>query len=525
MQPVEQRLGNAAFAVVLGAVALVTYAPALTGDFLWDDLFNIVENPHLTDGAGLARIWLEPGATTQYYPLVFSSFWLEHQLFGASPLPYHLVNVGLHALVAWLLAQVLAALGIPGARFAGLVFALHPVHVESVAWISERKNVLSGALYAAAALIYIRSATDLVRARTVKQRALASVALIALFLGALLAKPTVVTLPASLGIVAMWHRGRATLRGFAPLFGMLAIGLPFALLAVSLERGVGAEIGGFRFDLSLLERFVLGGRALWFYLSKLAVPIELAFIYPRFGVGPGAWPLVLYPLGWLAGLLALGVLRPRLGAGPLVAALTMSVTLAPFLGFFEVYFYRFSWVADHWQYLSSMGPIALVSAALARLAGSGSARLAAVARAVGTAAVLALAAASFAQARQYASPEALWSHVLERNPNSALAHNNLGYALVAQDRHDEAFGNFERAAALDPDDASAHNNLGLELLRQERFPEAIDHFERARELEPNHPQYRRNLRDARQERRHWQQNLKRFLGERAVGPEAAPPKP
>jgi hypothetical protein len=144
--------------ILLIAATLVAYQRVWHAGFIWDDDFYVTQNPTLRDLAGLGRIWFQVGAVPQYYPLVHTVFWLEYHLWGLDPVGYHVVNVLLHGLAAVLLARVLLRLRVPGAWLAAFIFALHPVCVESVAWITELKNVLSAVFYFAAALAYWRFA-------------------------------------------------------------------------------------------------------------------------------------------------------------------------------------------------------------------------------------------------------------------------------------------------------------------------------------------------------------------------------
>src|SRR5688572_14772657 len=143
-------------AAALLAMTLIAYAPAFRAGFIWDDPDYVTNNATLRSLDGLRQIWFVPQATPQYYPLVHTSFWIEYQLSGLNPTGYHAVNVLLHAVAAILLWRVLTMLEVPGAWLAAGMFAVHPIHVESVAWVTERKNVLSGVFYLASALMYLR---------------------------------------------------------------------------------------------------------------------------------------------------------------------------------------------------------------------------------------------------------------------------------------------------------------------------------------------------------------------------------
>ncbi|HOW19171.1 MAG TPA: O-GlcNAc transferase, partial [Phycisphaerae bacterium] len=330
-------------------LALAVYIPAMRGGFVWDDDDYVTENRTLRSLDGLGRIWFDIRATPQYYPLVFTSFWLEYHLWDSRPGGYHVVNILLHGTSAVLLWLVLRRLAVPGAWFAAAVFAVHPVHVESVAWITERKNVLSGVFYLSAALVWLRFAgLDCPRAAEPRRRSLYAIGLF-LFACALLSKSVTASLPAALLLVLWWKRGRIARGDFLPLVPFFALGAVMGLITAWVERHhVGAE--GAEWALSAAERCLIAGRALWFYAAKLIWPVRLTFIYPRWPIDSGVWWQYLYPIAAVAAIGLLWGLRRRIGRGPLVAVLFFAITLAPALGFFDVYPMRYSFVADHFQY-------------------------------------------------------------------------------------------------------------------------------------------------------------------------------
>ncbi len=476
-----RRAREAGLAAALLLLTAAAFAPVVRNGFVWDDDAYVHQNSTLEDAAGLARIWLEPGATPQYYPLVHTSFWLERRIFGLHPAGYHAVNVLLHATAALLLWRVLGRLEAPGAFVAAALFAVHPVQVESVAWISERKNVLSGALYFAAALTWLHPAR-----RGCRPRALLA---FALYLGALLAKTVTCTLPAAL-LVALWWRGERSLaralRSLAPFF---AAGLALGLLTIHLEKTrVGAV--GEPWDLSAAERILVAGRALFFYAGKLAWPADLCFVYPRFALDAGDPVQWLYPGAALALVLALLAARRRLGRGPLAAALLFGGTLFPALGFFDVFPMQYSFVADHFQYLACAGPFALTAALPSRLSDPRARR---AARAALTLAVALCAGLSFRQVPVYADLESLWRHTVAVNPEAWMAHYNLGNELRRQGRGDEAAAAYREALRARPGLATAHNNLAGLLAQQGDVEAAVRHYRRALELEPDHASARSNL--------------------------------
>src|SRR5688572_7972636 len=464
-------------------VTLVAYYPAWHGGLLWDDDAHLTR-VDLRSFQGLWRIWFDVGATQQYYPVTHSAFWVLHRLFGEATLGYHLVNISLHAAAAFLFAVILQRLAVPGAALAAFIFALHPVHVESVAWITELKNTLSGVFYLGAALAYLRFDTD-------RQRQSYALALV-LFVLALLSKTVTATLPAALLVVFWWQRGELRLRqDVLPLLPFFALGVMGGAVTSWVERThIGAE--GAAFGFSILERSLIAGRAIWFYLSKLVWPSNLVFIYPRWTIDSLAWWQYLFPLA--AGLLLAGLwwYRTRSRA-PLAAALLFIGTLVPALGFVNVYPFVFSFVADHFQYLASLGVIALLSAGATLLTQRrGMTRTLAAGLAVlvvGTAAAL-----TWRQSHASVDGETLYRTTLRSNPSSPMVRNNLGELLrkragvVNPDRRllEEAESQFREALRLRPDDfPQAHNNLGTTLLALDRFDDAVVEYRKALRFRPN----------------------------------------
>jgi tetratricopeptide (TPR) repeat protein len=462
------------------ALAVLAYLPALSGGFLWDDNGHVTR-PDLRSLSGLFRIWFEIGATQQYYPLLHSAFWFEHLLWGDATLGYHLVNVLLHATAACLFGTLLRRLAVPGACLAALMFALHPVCVESVAWISEQKNTLSAVFYLAAALAYLKFDSD----RRSGRYALAS----GLFLLALLTKTVTASLPAALLVVCWWQRGRLEWRrDVLPLLPWFALGAASGLFTAHFERElIGAQ--GADFDLSLVQRCLLAGRVFWFYLGKLAWPAELVFIYPHWTVDAAAAWQWLFLLGAIALLVAL-VWQQRRSRAPLAAALLFGGTLFPVLGFVNIYPFVFSYVADHFQYLASLAVFALAAAALTAFGN----RLPPAGRMTAAGGLLAfLGSLTWMQCGMYRDVTTLYETTLRRNPDCWMAHNNLAIALADSGRVEEAIPHLEAAIRLKPDFAPAYNNLGNYLQRLGRTQEAVPQLERAVQLQPAYGVAHRNL--------------------------------
>lgn len=471
------------FAVGLVAAVFLTYQPAWHGQFLWDDDAHVTE-PELQSWNGLYRIWFDVKATQQYYPLLHSAFWLQHKLWGDSPLGYHLVNIFLHATAALLVALILRKLAIPGAYFAAAIFALHPVHVESVAWITELKNTLSAVFYLGAAAIYLDF--DRTRKNWLYETALA------LFMLGLLSKTVTATLPAALLVVFWWQRGRLSWRRDAlPLVPFFVIGAAAGIFTAWVERTlIGAD--GEAFALTVVERGLIAGRAIWFYLGKLLWPAELIFIYPRWQIDQTAAWQYAFPAAALLLLGAAWAVRRRSRA-PLACLLLFIGTLFPVLGFCNVYPFIYSYVADHFQYLASLSVISLVAAGAALLLLRGGLRRRAIGYAVCLALLATLATLTWRQCRMYANVETLYRTTLDANPGCWLAHHNLGLILAGRKQFDDAMACYEKALEFKPDCADAYLNMGSIRMSQDDYEGAIAMYRKAIEIKPDYSNAYYNL--------------------------------
>jgi tetratricopeptide (TPR) repeat protein len=463
---------------------VLAYLPALRGGFVWDDDAYVTANRALRSLGGLWRIWFEPSSALSYYPLTFTSLWLDYQLWGARPFGYHLVNVLLHGLNAVLVWRLLERLHVPGARLAAALFALHPVHVESVAWITERKNVLSGAFYLGALLAWPGLASTGDEASNRRRYVVA----LALFAAALLAKTVTCTLPAAVLVIGWWRRGTLEWRDVRRTLPLFALGGLLAATTVWVER---QHAAGIDWELSPVERVLIAGRALWFYVGKLLWPTSLTFSYPRWDIDDGVGWQYLFPLAALAVGIALLAGRHRLGRGPFAAMLFFVLTVAPALGFVDVFPFRYSFVADHFQYLASLGPITLAAAAVASMRVDVNLRRVVP---VGVLAVLAL--LTWRQAGIYRDLETLWRDTLAKNPGSWMAHNNLGLLLADRGQFAAAEAHYRAAIGLQGEDAFARNNLGNLLARQGDYAAATREFAAVLESEPNNPEAHNNLGNA-----------------------------
>lgn len=500
---------------VIALITLVVYVPAMRGGFIWDDDAYVIENTELRTTGGPARIWFDPRSEPQYYPLVHTTLWVEYQLWGLNSHGYHLTNVVLHIAGALLLWGVLRHLEVPGAFLAAALFAVHPVHVESVGWITERKNVLCGVMYFLCLRAYLRFCPLRDRAGSDAGQWRFYGLAFAFFVAALLSKTVTCSLPAVIVVLLWWKRRRLRVAEIAPLIPFFVIGLLLAMITVRLEvEHVGAK--GEEWSLTAVQRCLIAGRALWFYAEKLVWPHSLCFNYTRWQVDAAQWWQYLFPAGALAVVAVLWTGRARFGKGPLAAVLMFAGTLLPALGFFSVYPFQYSYVADHFQYLASIGLIVLgvvlADKALRRWRGL-PVRVASV-LVVGIFVVL-----TWRQGRIYADLPTLWNDTPAKNPDSWLAngamgayhlknsgpdeaipfleraielrpshgglYSNLGMAYCTTGRPAESIPHLERAAELDPGNANLHNNLGQFLAQQGRIEDAIRHFEEALLLRPN----------------------------------------
>ena len=470
-------------ALGLFAVTLAAYYPALHGGLVWDDDFHVT-SPELRSWYGLYRIWFDVGSTLQHYPLLHTAFWVQHRLWGDATLGYHVVNVLLHVAAALMAGSILRRLAVPGAWLAAAIFALHPVHVESVAWIAELKNTLSTVFYLGAAMLYLRF--DETRRKGLYGAALGVYGL------ALLSKTVTATLPGAMLVVFWWRRGRLSLRrDVLPLVPFAVIGAAAGLFTARWELEFNRTVGP-EFGFTLVERVLIAGRAIWFHLGKLFWPSGLAFIYPRWHIDATAWWQFLFPVGVVALAAVFWTMRGW-SRGPLAGLLFFAGSLFPVLGFFNLYTFRYSLVANHYQYLASLGIIALTSAGLARLLG----RLRLWGRPGGYAACALLLAAlsglTWAQSRQFSSAETLYRTTIRLNPGCWLAYNNLGNILLTQGKPGEAMEAFRQALEHKPDLATAHNGLGTALVNQGDVAGGIESYRRATELDPRYAEAFNNL--------------------------------
>lgn len=468
----------------ISAITLVAYWPAIKGTFIWNDL-DYVTKPELRSIDGLKRIWSEIGATEQYYPLLHSAFWIQHKLWADSHVGYHLLSVLAHAIAACLLAALMQRLRLKGSWLAAGLFALHPVHVESVAWISEQKNTLSTVFYLWACLAYFQF--------TEKRRAATWWFGLLLFVVAIMCKSVAATLVPAILVVIWWQRGRLDWnRDVVPLLPWFVVGAGFALFTGWVEfKIIGAN--GPDFALGALERLVVAGRAAWFYLGNVVWPTNLMFIYPRWEVrATDAWQW-LFPISAVGLIVACWLIRRQTRA-PLATLLLFGGTLFPTIGFFNIYAFIFSYVADHWQYLANLAPIAGISALWGEWRARSQSRLASAA-AGGL--IVVFFGMTWQQAHLYSDIERFYRLTLQKNPRCWMAHNNLGLLLAERGQTSEAIEHYRLALEIKPDNVLARANLGSSLAKNPASRhEGILELREAVRQQPNFSMAHTNLAEA-----------------------------
>jgi tetratricopeptide (TPR) repeat protein len=518
---------NWRWGLLLIALVFISYARVFNADFIWDDESHLTRNPCIVGPLGLKEIWTSARAV--YYPLVLTTFWTVHKFVGLSPWPYHLLNVFLHAGSAVLLWQVLRKLNVRGAWLGAALWALHPVMVQSVAWVTELKNTQSGFFYLLSIFYFLKwyerpRITRILRIQgTADQEGAVSrppwrlagdgyclmwfALSLSFFILATLSKPSVVMLPVVLALCVWWRTGRIYWRDIAALAPFVLISALASVWTI-LEQKFHAGAIGAEWAQTWPERLIIAGRAIWFYVAKLAWPYPLIFIYPRWKLNSSQLIAYLPLVAASAGLLALWLIRAKWGRAVFFAVAYYVVSLFPVLGFFSVYFFRYSFVSDHFQYLASMGPLALAGAGIVtgcrRLAASK--RLSALPstsqhRAVVTTPLvvicgvllLSLVFLTWRQTAVYHNLITLYTGTLTKNPGCWMAHYNLGIALKDQGDADGAIAHYRQAIELRPGYAEAHYNLGRLLVQKGQLDEAIAHYEKALEINPADAEAHNNL--------------------------------
>jgi protein O-mannosyl-transferase len=462
-----------AFAAIAIAVWFV-YSPTLRGEWLWDDDAEISQNSEIVGSAGIAKIWFAPSAA-DYFPLKSTVQWFAWRIWHESALGWHCLNIGLHLISAVLIWRLFTTLQIPCAWLGGLLFAVHPLNVESVAWIAELKNTISLPLLLIAMDSYARFARC--------DSWVWYVVSLVLFVGSLLGKTSGVMLPAVLLMYYWWRHGRITLRSvrlLMPFFGAAAL-LGWVTIRFQHERAIGEwaiPLGGFGW------RAVLASTVLGFYVTKFVFPVSLAPIYPPWNVNPAAISQYLPALAFVVLFLTCWKINTA-GARALGFGFGAYIVMAfPVLGFVSMSYMHYSWVADHFMYVPVVGLIGISVAGFSRVFQWQDA----VARRAGIAGIITLSGTllfvSHSYAKVFQGEIPFWTFTITRNPGVAVGHNNLGKALQNAGRMSDAHREYDMAIACEPMYADAHNNLGTWFDAMGNLREAMTEYQLALRLKP-----------------------------------------
>ena len=467
--------------LVLLLAVFLTYSPVWWAGYVWDDDYHLTTNPCVVGPLGLKEIWTTPAGSI--CPLVFTTFWIEHAVWGLVPLPYHLVNVILHGACAVVLWRVLRSLQVPGAWFGAALWALHPLQVESVAWISEMKNTQSCLFYLLAILFFVRWLRSKEQAERKGKDWNYELTLLCAAL-ALTSKFSTVVLPVVLCLCAWWVEGRWQWRHLirlAPIFFMSAVASGITLWLGTLDPSLVVA----QSVRSWLDRQAMAGDVILFYAGKLLWPYPLMAVYPRWQIDVNVWTSFLPSAAVPLIFLILWLKRETWGRPYFFALAYFLCVLVPFLGLIEQSFWRYSFVQDHLQYLAGMGPLALAGAGLVRFADLMVPERRTLQSVVGASALLILGTISWQRAWAYENEEMLWTDTLSKNPICWAGYNNLGLALSRRGKMDEAIIHIRKALEINPSYAPAHYNLGLFLSQKGDFEGAVTEYRRALAINPN----------------------------------------
>jgi tetratricopeptide (TPR) repeat protein len=475
-------------AISLCLLVVVVYLPALRAGFIWNDDSFLTENPLIHASDGLHRFW----ASTEppdYFPLTSTSLWLEWRVFGDQALGYHVVSLVLHATSAVLLWLILKLLRVPGAWLAAAIFAVHPVNVESVAWITERKNTLSMVFFLCSALAYLRFDEALASSRARWKWYACSLVALAL---ALTAKTSTVVLPVLL-LIALALRRRLRAADLVLIAPHIAMSIVFGLVTVWFQSHRAIITHVIRDD-GMLSRTAIAARAVWFYACKALVPADLCFVYPRWQIGTTPWVAWLPLAALLLAVVMCVAFRRTWGRVCAIALCSYVIALAPALGFIDIYFMRYSLVSDHWQYIAMTVAAATIGASV--VVALRALRFEHLLGLVAGPLILGYSVASWRQLAIYANNESLWTDTLAKNPSAWIAHNNLADDLLVAGRSEDAVPHFRAAAMLVPDDVDVRANLGKALLQGRHYEQAAKEYEAAIRMHPERSELHDNLGNA-----------------------------
>jgi len=479
---------------VLALVIFIVFSGTIRNGFVWDDDYYIYRNPLLTEPGGLAKIWksyyapsFDPQQNTpQYYPLVFTTFYLEHKLWGFNPAPYHIINVLLHIADTILLLMVLQKLGISWyvSLITAALFGIHPTQVESVAWATERKNVLAGLFYFGAILSFLHY-QDGAKIRYY-------LASLLLFVCALLSKTATVMLPVVL-VLAAYLKDRSIRKTTFYAVPFFAFSAAAGLVTLTLEHTmVGAS--GAEWNFPLWQRILIVSHSIWFYIGKILWPHPISFLYGQWDINLHSSTAYLPLIAVLTVIAALVIFRKNLGRLPAFSLAYFVIVAAPALGFISFYMMRYTFVADHFIYLASWSIMLLVVSAAAWFFNRLPLNPKIVARSFVTAGVLVGCSALTAyEVQKFKNLPTLWQRTIAVSPGAWLAHNNLGVIYAAQGQYAKALEHYKTTIELNPDYATAYNNTGVALVLMGQPAKALDYYKKALELKSDDADWIYNL--------------------------------
>jgi tetratricopeptide (TPR) repeat protein len=513
-------------AAIIVLAVFIAYFPSISGGFIWDDAILLTQNSLISAQDGLQRIWrtTEP---IDFWPLTNTSFWLEWRLWGMDSAGCHATNLVLHIAASLLIWAILRKLSIPGAFLAAFIFAVHPVNVESAAWIAQRKNTLSMFFFLQSILWYLKAhmptaSGDIASVRshggpwereygrTVETSNLApcfsplstlhsSLSTLhsplwywlsfAAFVSAMLSKGSAAVLPALiLGII--WWRRRLTKWDFLRIAPFFIVAVALSLVNIWFQnRDVGERIR----DAGFVERMLGAGAVMWFYLYKALLPLKLIFIYPQWNIQTGNFLWWLPLLSAVVVTVVLWLYRKTWGRPFLFAWGFFCVSLVPVMGLTDVYFMKYALVADHYQYAAVIGVIALTTAGWSTWHEKTNGPTRWAVNCLAAIVVVVLASLTWRQSGLYRDAMTLYQATLEENPNCWVAYNNLGLILEEKGRPTEAMDHYQQSVRLNPKNAEAYNNIGGIFLKTNRLSEAIEQYEIALRLKRNFAEAHNNM--------------------------------
>jgi tetratricopeptide (TPR) repeat protein len=478
--------------LIMVLAIILVYQPVWWSGFVWDDNLMVTANPCIIGPLGLKEIWTSSAA--DICPLTLTTFWVEHVLWGLAPLPYHLVNVSLHGACAVVLWRVLRSLQVPGAWLGAALWAVHPVEVESVAWITEMKNTESCLFFLLAILFFVKW----FRTKDINQHSGSNwnYALTLFFAAlAMASKSSTVILPVVLCLCAWWVEGRWHWRNLIKVAPIFVISIAAGVVSMWTQK-LQLAMADSQWVRPWPERLVTAADAVWFYLGKLIWPHPLIMGYPRWHIDAGQWTSYLPLLAAMIVLFILWLKRESWSRPWFFVFAYFLVALFPALGLVDNTIFRFSLVFDHLQYLAGMGPLALAGAGMVEFAKFVIPKKPWMQSILGGGVLLILGLLSWQRAWAFESEETLWTDALVQNPSSWVGQNNLGLALLQSGKPDEAVAHYQKALEINPNYAEAHNNIGVVLCQKGQVDEAMVQFQKALEIKPDYAEAHINLGNA-----------------------------